>query len=70
MFKQLLKFEYCLGEEAISFRKQAEGMPHSARRDELLRKASQIDILNKWLTSPGLQEPKLMGEYHPPAQKS
>jgi hypothetical protein len=58
MFKQLSKFEYGLGEEAISFRKQADGMPHSVQRDELLRKASQIDILNGWLTSPGLQAPK------------
>jgi len=60
MFKQLSKFEYLLEEEAISFRKQAEGMPHGVRRDELLRKASQIDIaanVNKWLTSPGLSAP-------------
>jgi hypothetical protein len=58
MLKQFPKFEYSLEEEAISFRKQAEGMPHSVRRDELLRKASQVDILNKWLTSPGLQAPE------------
>jgi len=60
MFKQLSKFEYLLEEEAISFRKQAEGMPHGIRRDELLRKASQIDIaanVNKWLTSPSLRAP-------------
>jgi hypothetical protein len=58
MFKQLSKFEYSLEEEAISFRRQAEGMRHGVRRDELLRKASQIDILNGWLTSPGLQAPE------------
>jgi hypothetical protein len=58
MLKQFPKFEYSLEEEAISFRKQAEGMPHSVRRDELLRKASQVDILNKWLTLPGLQAPE------------
>jgi len=60
MFKQLSKFEYLLEEEAISFRKQAEGMPHGIRRDELLRKASQIDIaanVNIWLTSPSLRAP-------------
>jgi hypothetical protein len=58
MFQQFPKFEYSLEEEAISFRKQADGMPHSVRRDELLRKASQIDSLNGWLTSPGLQAPE------------
>ena len=58
MFEQSSKFEYSLEEEAISFRKQANGMPHSVRRDELLRKASQIDILNGWLTSPGLRAPE------------
>jgi len=60
MFKQLSKFEYLLEEEAISFRKQAEGMPHGLRRDELLRKASEIDVavnINKWLSSPGLRAP-------------
>ena len=61
MFKQLSKFEYLLEEEAIGFRKQAEGMPHGVRRDELLRKAGQIDVavnINKWLSSPGLRAPK------------
>jgi len=39
---------------AINLRKHAEGMPHGIRRDELLRKAHQIDFaieLNEWLTS-------------------
>ena len=53
-------FEYRLAQEAINLRKQAEGMPDSIRRDELLRKASQIDILNWWLTSPGLQAPEYL----------
>jgi hypothetical protein len=58
MFKQSSKFEYCLAQEAINLRKQAEGMPDSIRRDELLRKAGQIDVaanVNKWLTSSGLR---------------
>jgi hypothetical protein len=41
-------------------RKQAEGMPHGIRRDELLRKAGQIDVasqVNKSLSSPGLRAP-------------
>jgi hypothetical protein len=53
-------FEFRLAQEAISLRKQAEGMPHGIRRDELLQKASQIDAasqVNKWLTSPGMRAP-------------
>lgn len=44
MFKQSSIFEYRLEDEAINLRKQAEGMPHGIRRDELLRKAGQIDV--------------------------
>ena len=47
-------FEFRLAQEAISLRKQADGMPHGIRRDELLRKASQIDAasqVTKWPTS-------------------
>jgi hypothetical protein len=53
-------FEFRLAQEAISLRKQAEGMPLSIRRDELLRKARQVDTasqVNKWLTSPGMRAP-------------
>jgi hypothetical protein len=53
-------FEYRLAQEAISLRKQAEGMPLGIRRDELLQKAHQIDAasqVNEWLTSPGTQAP-------------
>jgi hypothetical protein len=53
-------FEYRLAQEAINLRKQAEGMPLSIRRDDLLRKAAQIDAatrVNKWLTSPGMRAP-------------
>jgi hypothetical protein len=41
--EQSSTFEYRLTQEAINLRKQAKGMPLSIRRDELLRKASQID---------------------------
>jgi hypothetical protein len=54
-FKQSSAFEFRLEVEAINLRKQADGMPLSIRRDELLRKASQIDVadqVNRWLTSP------------------
>jgi len=60
MFNQSSIFEYRLEGEAINLRKQAEGMPHGIRRDELLRKAGQIDVtsqLNKRLNSSGLRAP-------------
>ncbi|WP_082078727.1 hypothetical protein [Bradyrhizobium sp. LTSP849] len=50
-----------LKKEARNLRKQAEGMPPSIRRDELLRKAEQTDTaahMNEWLSSPGFQSPK------------
>ncbi|WP_082081756.1 hypothetical protein [Bradyrhizobium sp. LTSP857] len=50
-----------LKKEARNLRKQAEGMPPSIRRDELLRKAEQTDTaahMNEWLSSPGFQPPK------------
>jgi hypothetical protein len=59
-FKQSSTFEFRLEVEAINLRKQADGMPQGIRRDELLRKASQIDAasqVNKWLTSPGVRGP-------------
>jgi hypothetical protein len=58
--EQSLIFEYHLESEANSLRKQAEGMPYGIRRDELLRKASQIDApthINERLSLPG-QTPK------------
>ncbi|MET3997910.1 hypothetical protein ABIB94_008910 [Bradyrhizobium sp. JR7.2] len=60
MFKQSSIFQYRLEDEAIDLRKQAEGMPHGIRRDELLRMASRIDnsvTVTKWLDSPGLRAP-------------
>jgi hypothetical protein len=58
--EQSLIFEYHSESEANSLRKQAEGMPYGIRRDELLRKASQIDVathINERLSLPG-QTPK------------
>jgi len=54
--EQSLIFEYHSESEANSLRKQAEGMPYGIRRDELLRKASQIDVpthINERLSFPG-----------------
>jgi hypothetical protein len=59
-FRQLSALEDRLAEDAINLRKQAEGMALSIRRDELLRKANQMDNaaqVNKWLTSPDLCAP-------------
>jgi hypothetical protein len=59
-FKQTSKSEYLLAQEAINLRKQAEHMPHSVRRDELLRKAGQMDVVvraNRWATSSSLRAP-------------
>jgi hypothetical protein len=47
--------------EAIKLRKQAKGIPQSIQRDQLLRKADQMDVathINEWLSSPGLQAPQ------------
>jgi hypothetical protein len=58
--EQSSTFEYRLAQEAINLRKQAKGMPLGVRRDELLRKARQIDVaveVNTWLTSPRLRAP-------------
>jgi len=58
--KPSLSLEERLDREAINLRKQAEGMPLSIRRDELLRKADQMDHatqMKAWLTSPGLRAP-------------
>jgi hypothetical protein len=42
-------------------RQQAEGLPASVRRDELIRKARQAEAaahISEWLKSPGLRPPK------------
>ena len=62
MFKQSSIFEYRLEDEAINLRKQAEGMPHGIRRDELLRKAGQIDADDRALQQvPHSQSPIALG---------
>lgn len=42
-------FQYRLTQEAINLRNQARGMPEGIRRDDLFRKADQMDIhSNEW----------------------
>jgi hypothetical protein len=58
--EQSSTLEYRLTQEAINLRKQAEHMPYGIRRDELLRKAGQMDVATQvkiWLTSPRLRAP-------------
>jgi hypothetical protein len=58
--KELATLEFRLIQEAVNLRRQAEGMPLGIRRDELLRKAGQMDValhIDEWLTSPGLRAP-------------
>jgi hypothetical protein len=60
-YEQSSVFEYHSENEVINIRKQAEGMPFGIRRDELLRKASQIGVaadMNERPSSAGLQAPK------------
>jgi hypothetical protein len=47
-------------EQAGALRCQAKKLPHGKERDELLRKARQLDTasrISEWVTSPGLQPP-------------
>ena len=58
--EQLPKYEYRQEEGAIDLRKQAEGMSPCVRRDELLRKAAQLDAaveIKEWLILSGLRAP-------------
>src|ERR1700733_10390829 len=51
--KHSMTFQYRLEQEAINLRKQVEGMPPGIRRDEILRKASQLEMaahVNKCLS--------------------
>lgn len=52
--------EQRLGEETKRLRAEAELLQPGAPRDEMLRKARQMETashLNEWLTSPGLAPP-------------
>ena len=60
-FKQTQSLEARLAEEAKRLREEAKLLPHGAPREELIRKARQVEIgshLTEWLTSPGLRPPE------------
>ena len=47
--------------QAEAYKQEAAKLPYGKERDELLRKARQLETashMNEWLTSPGLQPPK------------
>lgn len=59
-FKQILSLEDRLAEEAKLLRQQADQLPAGAAREQMLRKARQMETashVNDWLTSPGLARP-------------
>ena len=47
-------------EQAEAFKREAEKLPCGRERDELLRKARQLETasrINEWVSSPGLSPP-------------
>ena len=47
-------------EQAEAFKREAEKLPCGRERDELLRKARQLETasrINEWVSSPGLSSP-------------
>jgi hypothetical protein len=50
-----------LSEQARKLKTQAETLPNGKERDDLLRRARQVETMshiNGWLNSPGLAPPK------------
>lgn len=48
-------------QQAEAFRREAEKLPYGREREQLLRKASQLETashINEWVSSPGLSSPK------------
>ena len=48
-------------EQRDAILEQVKTLPYGRDRDELMRRASQLDIashINEWLTSPGLRRPE------------
>jgi hypothetical protein len=58
--KHVISFEERLAKLAKHLRDQAKRLPLGKQREELFRKARQVDAacsINEWLTSPGLRPP-------------
>jgi hypothetical protein len=59
-FRQSKTLEQRLAEEAQRLREQAKLLPPGALREEVLRKARQVETgayMSVWLASPGLRPP-------------
>lgn len=59
--EQIYRFDLEPFAEAERLRKEARGTPPGVRRDQLLRRARQIETASRvqeWLASRGLQPPK------------
>ena len=65
MTKHEKTFQERLAEEAQRFKEAAEKLPPGSHAQELLlrraRQAETASHINEWLTSPGLQPPKALG---------
>ncbi len=60
-FKQTLSLEERLADEAKRLREEAKLLPPGAVREEVLRKARQIEAashMNEWLSAPAPLSPK------------
>jgi hypothetical protein len=60
-FEQTKMLEDRLAGEAERLHAEADALPPGLQREELLRKAGQIDVaahITDWLNSPGLRPPK------------
>ena len=59
--KHTERFQKGLQSDALRLREQAHSMPPGEAREELLRKARQIEIaahIDDWISSPGLRPPE------------
>lgn len=60
-FNQMYRFDQSPSAQAERLRKEARGTPAGVRRDQLLRRARQIETashVQEWLASAGLHPPK------------
>ena len=60
-FKENAPLNQRLTEQAERLRKEAQGTPPGATRDQLIRQARQAETashMQEWLSSPGLQPPR------------
>jgi hypothetical protein len=60
-FTETVQLEKPTAEQAKPLRNEARGTPPGVKRDDLIRRARQIETachVKEWLSSPGLQPPK------------